>query len=570
MKLLPFIKPYRWQFLIIGFLLIIIAFLTTLPPWLMQYAIDEVLPSEDATWLVWLAAGIVLLSLAEGLVSFAQQVFSEFVSQKVIYEIRNQLFHHLNQLSFSFYDRARVGDLMSRVVSDTDTLNRFIGFGLMKVVTNALIIIWIFITLLYWNPYMGLLFLILIPPMVHAMATYAGKVRPAFQKIRKHTGILTSRLQENLSGIEVTKLFGNEDWQQQQFSAENSALLKKTLETNQISSFWMPYAETLLGFFTGLVLLAGGWLVADGQMSPGTLVAFLAYVNLLRRPIRQTGFLLNLFSQSDAAAGRIIDILNQGSALTDDPKAVPFEKLHNSMELQKVSFSYEQEQVLSNISLCINAGESIAIIGPSGAGKTTLVQLLQRFYQPDAGQILIDEKPITLYTIKSLREKVGFVMQHPFLFDGNIEENIALGSPDATSQEVQQAAKEAQLDSFIQTLPSGYKTPIGERGVRLSGGQAQRLALARVLLKKPEVLVLDEPTSNVDTITDNAIMEAVFSIMKNRTTIIIAHRLSTIQGTDRVVYLKEGEVKAFGTHNELVANSPEYRQFVSLSIREDL
>ncbi len=569
MKLWPFLKPYRWHFLVIGLLLMIIAFLTTLPPWLMQYAVDEVLPTGNAQWLVWLALGIVLLSLAEGLISFAQQVFSELVSQKVVHELRSQLFHHLNQLSFSFYDKARVGDLMARVVSDTDTLNRFIGFGLMKVITNFLVLIWIFITLFYWNHYMGLLFLALIPPMIHAMLTYAGKVRPAYKTIRKQTGILTSRVQENLAGIEVTKLFGNEEWQQRQFSTENASLLNKTLETNQISAFWMPYAETLLGFFTGLVLLAGGWLVAHNQMTAGTLVAFLAYVNMLRRPIRQTGFLLNLFSQGDAAASRILDILNQGTSLKDDPEAVPFERLQKSIAMENVSFSYDQEPVLRHINLQIQACESTALIGPSGAGKSTLIQLLLRFYQPDSGEVLIDNQPISRYTIASLRERIGFVMQHPFLFDGSLEENIALGSPKSSFQDIQEAAKAAGLDTFIQSLPSGYQTPVGERGVRLSGGQAQRLALARVLLKKPEILVLDEPTSSVDTVTDNTIMESVSQLMNEKTTIVIAHRLSTLQRTNRVVFLKEGTIKAQGTHHELMQTSKDYREFVSLSIRED-
>ncbi|SFH89588.1 ATP-binding cassette, subfamily B/ATP-binding cassette, subfamily B, MsbA [Tindallia magadiensis] len=570
MKLLPFLKPYRWSLMIIFFLLMIISFLTTLPPWIMQYAIDEVLPSGDSNWLPLLALGILFVSLTEGILSFIQQVFSEYIGQKIIYSIRNQVFHHINQLSFSFYDKNRTGDLMSRIVSDADTLNRFISFGLLKVVTNTLILFWIFITLFYWNYLMGLLFLFLIPPMAHAMFTYANKVRPAFQKIRKHTGFLSSQAQENLAGIEVIKSFGNEAYQHNQFTEENEKLLNHTLAANKISAFWMPYAETLIGFFTGIVLLMGGLLASMDQISTGTLIAFLAYINMLRRPIRQTGFLLNLFSQSDAAASRILDLLNQKDSLTDVPNARNFKTLQHSIDLNHISFAYKDHLVLSNINLRINSGESIALIGPSGAGKTTLVHLLMRFYQPTKGNILIDNIPVSHYTLSSLRTKIGFVMQDPFLFNGSIEDNLRLGSPKATFQEVQQAAKEAQLDSFIQSLPSGYNSQIGERGVLLSGGQAQRLALARVLLKKPEILILDEPTSNIDSITDSAIMDTIAALMQDRTTITIAHRLSTIQKASRVFYLQKGFLIASGTHQELMKSSEDYKQFVSLNMKGSL
>jgi ATP-binding cassette, subfamily B, multidrug efflux pump len=564
-RLIPFLMPYRWWFMLIGLFLLLIAFLTTLPPWLFQYAIDVALPSGSESWLLWLGAGILLLSLTEGMLSFFQQVISEWISQKVIFEIRSRLFHHLNQLSFSFFDRARVGDLIARVVSDTDTLKRFIGFGLLKVITNAMILLWILAALFYWNAWMGLMYLVMLPFMIHAMWAFSTRVRPAFRRIRKSTGQLTAFTREQLAGIEIIKLFGNETYTESMFNKENDRILTDTMTTNRISAFWLPYSDALLGFFTGFVLLSGGILVAGGQITAGTFIAFLAYINLLNRPIRQTGFLLNLFQQADAAAERIVELLDHQTTVPDLPGAQPFIQLVHSLKMEQVSFSYHDQTVLQNISFTVNKGETLAIIGPSGAGKTTLVHLLLRFYEPQQGSVLIDDKPIAEYTIESLRQKIGLVMQHPFLFDGTIRENIALGSPDAPLHSVQGAARQAQLHTFIETLPSGYDTPIGERGVRLSGGQAQRLALSRVLMREPEILVLDEPTASVDHLTDQSIMDSVSSLMAEKTLLVIAHRLSTVKNADRILFLEQGRITGLGTHAELMQQHMPYRHFMETS-----
>jgi ATP-binding cassette, subfamily B, multidrug efflux pump len=564
-QLMPHIVPYRWWLLLILSLLLLIALLTTLPPWLIQYAIDTVLPGGDSIWLLWLGAGVLLLSLAEGFLSFFQQILSEWISQRVIHDIRNQLFHHLNQLSFSFFDRTRVGDLIARIVSDTDTLKRFIGFGLLKVVTNFLILIWILISLMLWSPWMGLLFLLMLPFMIHAMWAYSVQVRPALRRSRKTAGELTSYTREQLAGISVIKLFGNESTVETAFHHENSRILADTLTATRISAFWLPYSEVLLGFFAGLVLLSGGWLISTGRMTAGSLVGFLAYVNLLNRPIRQTGFLLNLFQQGDAAAHRIVELLQQQESLQDSPDAIPFQQLSDSLKMETVSFAYNDQEVLTDVSFSVDCGETLAIVGPSGAGKTTLVHLLLRFYDPQKGQVLIDGKAIQQYTTKSLRQKIGLVMQQPFLFDGTISENISLGTSQISAAAIQQAAEHAQLHDFIEGLPLGYSTPIGERGVRLSGGQAQRLALARVLLREPEVLVLDEPTASVDHLTDASIMDAVSELMTGKTLLVIAHRLSTLRNAHRILFLENGRITGLGTHEELMSQNTQYRHFVNIS-----
>lgn len=565
LRLLPFLKPYRWWLALISLLLMLIALLTAMPPWLIQYAIDDVFPTGDTSWLLWLGAGVLLLSLMEGLLSFSQQVLSEWISQRVIFQIRNQLFHHLNQLSFSFFDGMQVGDLIARVVSDTDTLKRFIAFGLLKVVTNVLVILWIFVSLMIWSPWMGLLFLLMIPFMVHAMWTYSFRVRPAFRQIRKTTGRLTAFTREHLAGIEVIKLFGNESHVEKTFQQENQAYVSHQMEAARLGAFWLPYSEVLLGLFAGLVLLSGGWLVTTGRITPGSLVGFMAYVNLLNRPIRQTGFLLSLFQQADTAAERIHQLMDQETAIKNAPGAQPFTHLSHTIAMESVSFAYGTQPVLQDATLTVNAGETLAIVGPSGAGKTTLVHLLLRFYEPSAGRVLLDGKPIHAYTVESLREKIGLVMQHPFLFDGTLRDNIALGTPHATPAAIQQAARLASLDDFIARLPQRYDTPIGERGVRLSGGQAQRLALARVLLRQPEILVLDEPTASVDHLTDTHIMDSVATLMAGKTLLVIAHRLSTLRSAHRILFLENGRITGLGTHQELMASHAGYQEFYHAS-----
>jgi len=563
--LLPFISPYRWWLLLVGVMLLTIAFLTALPPWLIQYAIDVAMPAGNTHLLLLLGFGILFLSLAEGLTSFFQQVLSEWISQKVIHDVRNQLFHHLNQLSFSFFDRTRVGDLISRIVSDTDTLKRFIGFGLLKVITNFLVLGWIFASLTWWNLWLGVIFVFMLPFMAHAMWAYSRQVRPAFRRIRKTTGELTSFVREQLAGVFIIKLFGNESLSSNHFRQENERILGDTLAATKIGAFWLPYSEVLLGFFTGLVLLAGGWLITSGNITTGTLVGFLAYINLLNRPIRQTGFMLSLFQQADAASQRIVELLQQQASVSDDPEAISFVRLSDSLEMRSVSFAYETTQVLKNVSFKVNPGETLAIVGPSGAGKTTLIHLLLRFYEPSSGQVFIDNRPIQHYSITSLREKIGLVMQHPFLFEGTIKENISMGSTQSSIEAVKQAAQQAQLHTFIETLPLKYDTPIGERGVRLSGGQAQRLALARVLLRKPEILVLDEPTASVDHLTDASIMDSVAHLMENKTTLVIAHRLATLHHADRILFVEQGQVTGLGSHNHLMSTHEGYRQFVEAS-----
>ncbi|MFW6264916.1 MAG: ABC transporter ATP-binding protein, partial [Bacillota bacterium] len=535
-RLSIYAKKY-WLTVIAGIIAILLSTgLGLIPPALVRYGIDNYISASkvDFLWLIGLL--MIGLTILQGLIDYIKQYISEYISQNIIHDIRSQLYAHLNKLSFSFFDNSKLGDIMSRVTADADLLRQFLSNAIVYIASNLLIILGIFIIMLSWNYRLALLYLLMLPLMVFGMYQYSTKVRPIYKQLRKKFADLNAVIQEDIRGIEVIKLFGREKEEKEEFKKANKQYADFNIHVAKVFAFWMPYVNFFMGAGTALIVWYGGRLVINGLISIGTLAGFTAYIAMLLRPIRQTGMMINFSNQAAASAERIFQILDLKSEIEDTSDAIDIPALEGRVEFKDVFFSYQEgQEVLKNINFQVEAGQTIAIVGPTGAGKSTLVHLLPRFYNPDQGQITIDGYDISKVRVESLRKQIGIVLQDSFLFAASIKENISYGRPEASMDEIIEVAKIARIDDFIQSLPLGYETPVGERGVSLSGGQKQRLAMARVLLTDPALLILDEPTSNIDVETEAEMEQALASVIKGRTTFIIAHRLWTVKNADRIL-----------------------------------
>jgi ATP-binding cassette subfamily B multidrug efflux pump len=551
------------------------------PPWIIRLSIDRFILEGQTEKIWWAAGGLLALSLVQGGVDFIRLYLTAYTGQRIVFEIRNAIFEHLSRLSFSFYDRARTGDLMSRVTADVDVLNNFFGRAAVIVLTNLLTLVGILGVLIAWDWRLGLVYLGLLPMIALGMWAYARRVRPAWRRVQRQLAALAGMLQESLAGILVVKLFGRERFEQDRVGRQSEMVLQANLQTARIASLWMPYASVVMGVGTGLVLWVGGRNVIAGIISLGTLVGFTTYIQMLLRPIRQTGMMLNVVMQSLAAAERVFEVLDTRPDVQDAPGAYPLPPIEGHVRFEGVSFAYDAAgdagaEALHDVDLEAAPGEMVALVGPSGAGKTTLVHLLPRFYDAQQGRITLDGHDVAGVTVQSLRDAIGIALQTVFLFDASIGENIAYGNPHATQREIEWAARVVQMHDFIQSLPLGYGTPVGERGVRLSGGQKQRIALARVLLTDPRILILDEPTSSVDADTERRMQQALQEVRAGRTTFVIAHRLWTVRQAGQILVLRDGCIveRARSTaersaHDALLAAGGFYRQVYALQFQAE-
>ena len=523
-------------------------------PYLVGVAIDRFIQTGNLSGLnivVILFIGAALLVWAG---RYMQTVFLSYAGQAVLFRMRTEMFDHLQQLSMSFFDNHKVGRLMSRVQNDVYRVQELLTSGILDIITSTLTLVGIAIVMIMMNARLALLTLTVVPVLGVVLFIWQKYARRAFIKVRRAIATVNAQLQEGISGVRVTQSLSREEVNFKQFDTVNKAHLDANINAVRLQTLMMPTVQILTGIAFSLVIVFGGYQVLAGEMGPGVLIAFLLYIQRFFNPVLDLTMLYTELQRAMASGVRIFELLDIEPEIKDSPQAVEMPSVKGELRFHQVSFGYKPDmEVLHAISLVANPGETVAIVGQTGAGKSSLANLTARFYEIEKGEVTVDGYDVRSVTQQSLRHQIGIVPQDPFLFSGSIEDNIRYGHLEASHQEVIKAAKTAGAHNFIAHLQHGYNTPVGERGGNLSAGQRQLVCLARAILANPPILILDEATSNVDTNTERIMQKSLRRLVKGRTCLIIAHRLSTVTNADRIVVLEQGEIAEIGSHQELLA-----------------
>lgn len=573
-RLLSYIKPYYPTIILLVSLLLLGTAFDVISPLVTRNLMDNalvvmkpVVPPQSER--VKLLGAYVLLMVGLGIGSMLLGIFQQrmyaFLGQTVLFDIRKQLFEHLQFLSVSYYDKRQVGAVMSRVTQDTSALQEFLGWHIPFLFSQLVLLIGISIVVLSLNWRIALLVLIPTPIVAYLTRTVGRRIHHLFHRVWDRWSKVIGVLNSALAGIRIVKAFAQEEREAQRFSQRAYELTMNTIWAEQLWATFMPPLFFLFGSTPLLIWYFGGKEVIYGGMTIGTLQAFISYTFMLLGPIQAVTRVINWLNRALAATERVFEILDTPPEVIDDENAIPMPHIEGRVEFRNVTFGYDKYMpVLHNISFEVKPGEIIGLVGRSGAGKTTIINLICRFYEAQEGQVLIDGVDIKKIKLKDLRNQIAIVPQDAYVFAGTVRENIAYGKPDATLEEIIEAAKAANAHEFIMNLPYGYDTPIGERGVMISGGERQRIAIARAILKNPRILILDEATSLVDTETEKQIQEALDRLMQGRTVFAIAHRLSTLSNAHRLIVIEDGKIVEMGTHKELLKKRGIYYQLVKL------
>ncbi len=568
-RLFGYLRPH-WRQVLLAYLGTLFATLLNLfVPQIIKNAIDQGLVQGSATAL-FLAGGLILgIALVRGAAGFAQRFYGEWLTHRVAYDLRNDFYDSVQFLPFAFHDQTHTGDLMSRATSDVTETERFIGIGLMDLTATLLLVLGVIVAMLIESVNLALLALIPVPVLMWATLRFGGIVRPMFKQIQEQMGVLSSTMQESMTGIQVVKAFAREPYELAKFDRDNDEWFDRRFMLIQTWANNWPFFTFLVSLSIFLLLLFGGPSALAGDITVGSLFALISYVLLLGAPVQRLGFLVNLAATAGASAGRVFEIIDTPNEVADKADARTLENARGDVRFEQVGFSYrEGVRILDDVSFHAHPGEMIALIGPTGSGKSTITNLIPRFYNATSGRILVDGIDVADLKLRSLREQIGAVLQDPFLFSQTIAENIAYGRPDASREEIVAAAEASHAHRFIMSFPEQYDTRVGERGVTLSGGQKQRIAIARALLTDPRILILDDSTSSVDMETEYLIQQALDVLMKGRTTFVIAQRLLTLKQADSILVLDHGKIVERGTHEVLLSRDGLYRQIYDLQLRD--
>jgi subfamily B ATP-binding cassette protein MsbA len=548
-----------------------VAILTGVYAWLARPVLDGIFIEKNEQLLMVLPLAILAVAAVKALFSYGVGYLMAYVGNRVVADIRQELFQQLMRMPIGFHDSNTSGRLVSRIVNDVGLMANAASSVVKDMFQNVLTFLAMVGVILYQDWKLAGISLIVIPLAGLTMVRVGKRLKKLAASGQAQMGDMSSTLQETFAGIRVVKAFGREDAEAGRFQARNQAFLATTLKTNQVWSIGHSHMEVIGVISIAVIIWYGGYLVINGTMTPGAFFSFMAAMLLAYTPVRKLSGANNLIQQALAAAERVFDVLDMKTEQAQTQGMVPLAGIHRAIEFQGVSLRYESQKIpaLTKVDLTITPGEVIALVGSSGSGKTTLVSLLPRFYEPTTGRIVIDGVPLDSYELQSLRAHIGIVSQEIVLFDDTIRNNIAFGRTGASQAEVEQAAKLAYAHDFILRIPDGYDALIGERGLKLSGGERQRLAIARALLRDPPLLILDEATSALDTESERIVQLALTNLMKNRTTLVIAHRLSTIQNADRIVVLDGGTIVEVGSHEDLLRQGGSYHRLHTLQFQSE-
>ncbi len=552
-KFISFYRPHKRLFIIDFSCAIIVALLELAFPLAVQWFIDTLLPGQEWPTIVTVSAGLLLLYIFSTLLQFIVNYWGHMLGINIETDMRQQLFQHVQRQSFRFFDNTKTGSVMSRITNDLFDIGELAHHGPEDTFISIMTFIGAFWIMFLINAKLALVTICILPLLIVLIVVSNLKMNKAWGKMYSEIADVNGRVEDSVSGVRVVQSFTNESHEMNRFTKNNRRFRKAKLGGYKIMSFSSSGIYMMTRFVTLAVLVFGAWLSFTKQLSYGELVGFVLYVNVLFKPVDKISALMELYPKGMAGFKRFMEMMDQEPEMEDRPNAEAVESLKGNIEFNDVTFSYEgHKNVLQNINLSVEEGETVAFVGPSGAGKTTICSLIPRFYDVNEGEITIDGTDIRDMTKQSLRSQIGIVQQDVFLFTGTLRENIAYGDLSASDVEIEEAARRAHLEEFVSKLPEGYETQIGERGLKLSGGQKQRLAIARMFLKNPPILILDEATSALDTHTERIIQDALNDLAKDRTTLIIAHRLATIQNADRIVVVTEEGIAEEGRHDELI------------------
>lgn len=568
LRLLKYIRPYMHRLMLAILCTVMASACNLYLPWIIKDVVDKVLVQKDTFMLYVIAISIVVIFIIRGLFFYGQSYLMSWVGQKVVIDIRGEIFRKLQRLSLAFYDKNKTGTIMSYVTNDVAALQTAMVEKAVELVTEGLVLIGSIVAMLWLDWELTLFTFCTFPVVLWFMDYFGKKIRKNGGEIQECTAELTSVLQETVSSARIIKSFVREDYETDRFDNQNKENFYANMKNIKLNALLTPTVEFVAAVGVTVVMWYGGRSVIEGDITAGALVAFLVYAVNIANPIKRLTKVAASIQKALAAGDRVFGVLDLPEAIQEAPDAKVLPPVKGKVEFDNVKFSYNpEEEVLGGLSFTVNPGEVTAIVGPSGAGKSTIASLLPRFYDVTGGDIRVDGYSIKDVTLDSLRGQVGIVPQETMLFNGSVYDNILYGRLDATPDEVFAAAQAANADDFIRQLPHGYDTQLGDRGVNISGGQRQRIAIARAILKNPRILILDEATSALDTESERVVQEALDRLMIGRTSFVIAHRLSTIKNADKILVLEHGELVESGTHDELIAKNGLYAHLYQIQYR---